>query len=121
MQKQNVNRVGVNNMGKVGYWTYWYKAPDFDLNFTSNKKNIPKNQPYVQLFKVYTKNGMDYELIENGKVIWSHKNTHLLSECEKAKMGLLIQKILHKRLDTIFPYKEYKKRFEKHVKGCKIK
>jgi hypothetical protein len=107
-------------MEKVGYWEYWYKAPDFDITFCTNKKDIPKNQPYVQLFKVYTKDGMDYELIENGKIIWSHKNTHKLSPCAKAKMAFLIQKILHKRLNTVFPDKAYKKIIEK--KGnCKLK
>ena len=109
-------------MGKEGYWTYWFKAPDgFDILFANNKKDIPLGYKYVQHFKVEKTNGVkDWEIIENGKTVWIRKNVHKMSECERLQMSHDVQREIHKLLSVGYPEKEYKKLFEKKVKGCKL-
>lgn len=111
-------------MGKEGYWTYWFKAPDgFDITFCKNKKDIPRGYKYVMSMHVYKHDGTeDQEIMdENKKVLWVRKNIHKLSECEKLQMSHDLQNNIHKALNVIYPEKEYKKIFEKRVKGCKLK
>lgn len=110
-------------MDKVGTWTYWFKSVDgFDISHASNKNNIPKGFDWVQQFRVHKSNGdKDYELIHNGKIVWVKKNVNKLSECETMQMGHDLQRVLHELLKVDYPEKEYKKIFEKKVKGCKIK
>jgi hypothetical protein len=110
-------------MSRVGYWTYWFASKTgFDLDFTKNKKNIPHGYKSVMHFRVDKPDGnIDSELIVNGKTVWIRKNINKLDECAKMQYGYEIQREIHKLLDVKYPDKEYKKIFEKKVKGCKIK
>lgn len=119
-------------MEKVGTWTYWFKSPKFNLAFTTNKKNIPKNQMFVIQMQVYKKDGnKDVEIMSsNKKVIYSIKNINKRTACERMLATFDIQRKLHELLNVPFPDKAYKisvnNVIKKHIKkdpslkGCKM-
>lgn len=119
-------------MEKVGTWKYWFKSPKFDLAFTTNKQNIPKNQMFVIQMQVYKKDGnKDLEITTSDKkVIYSIKNINKQTACERMLSTFDIQRKLHNILNVPFPEKDYKtsvnnviKRRSKKdpsLKGCKL-
>jgi len=115
-------------MGKVGTWTYWFKALDgVDISYTRNKNDIPKGYKYVQHFIVHKPDGNhDDEIIDNGKVVWVQHNTNKLSRCDNMNLAVEIQKKLHELLDVKYPDSAYTKVFKKiikkeNLKDCKLK